>query len=520
MTNQTFGRHRLACRLVFGGFLMSVATLAAQEVSLFDGESLKGWEGDSKFWTVEDGAITGTTTPENPTKGNTFIVWRGGELKNFELTLQYRIVGGNSGIQYRSKEPSRFVVAGYQADIDSTNVFSGILYEERGRGILAKRSKKVVINDDGKPQNVGTTVPDKEILDAIKAEDWNHYRVVANGNHLQHFINGKQTVDVTDNDTDKRSDCGLLALQLHAGPPMKVQFKDIRVVHLPATPAADQGASTGGKRKKVAFVAGKPSHGYFSHEHNAGCLLLAKHLKAAMPSYTVDVQRNGWPPNPDEFFADADAIVMYCDGGGRHMALDHLSDVDALNRGGVGVVCIHYAVEVPKDRAGKEFLDWLGGYFETHWSVNPHWTADFQSLPDHPIARGVSPFAIEDEWYFHMRFRERMENVTPILSAVAPEHTMSRKNGPHSGNPHVRKAVAAGEPQHVAWASDQPGRGRGFGFTGGHFHRNWGDDNFRKLVLNAITWATGDDVPAGGVQVSTVSQSELEENQDYPKPAN
>ena len=503
--------------LILLGLVACSTTLQAREgyTSLFDGKTLQGWEGHAKFWRVEDGAITGQTTADNPTGGNTFLVWRGGELKNFELQLKYRIIGGNSGIQYRSAEVSRFVVSGYQADIDSTNKFSGILYEERGRAILANRSQKVVIGSDG-PKVVGETVPSEQILAAIKSEDWNEYRIVAKGNHLQQYINGNLTVDVTDNDRDKRRSCGLLALQLHAGPPMTVQFKDIELKHLPAT-AAEQ-ASLAAKPKKITFVAGKRSHGYFAHEHNAGCLLLAKHLKAALPSYTVDVHRNGWPSNPDEFFADTDAIVMYCDGGGGHMVLPHLEVVDEMNREGVGIVCIHYAVEVPKDRAGEEFLDWLGGYFETHWSVNPHWTASFQTMPDHPITRGVSPFKIEDEWYFHMRFRERMENVTPILSAVAPTHTMKRRDGPHSGNPHVRKAVAAGEPQHVAWASEQPGRGRGFGFTGGHFHRNWGDDNFRKLVLNAITWAAGGDVPANGVQTSAVSESELEENQDFPKP--
>ena len=277
------------------------------------------------------------------------------------------------------------------------------------------------------------------IRDRIKSEQWNDYRIVANGNHLQHYINGKLTVDVTDNHVEKRSACGLLALQLHAGPPMKIQFKHIELKKLPDAPiekaAAEKAAAVGGQHKKIAFVAGKPSHGYFSHEHNAGCLLLAKHLKAAMPNYSIDVHRNGWPANPEEFFSDVDAIVMYCDGGGRHMVVPHLSHVDGLNQSGVGIVCIHYAVEVEKERGGAEFLNWLGGYFEKHWSVNPHWTAEFKDMPDHPIANGVSPFAIEDEWYFHMRFRDNMENVTPILSAVAPESTMSRKDGPHSGNP-------------------------------------------------------------------------------------
>ena len=108
--------------------------------SLFDGQTLDGWEGNPKLWSVQNGAITGQTTADNPTKGNTFLVWRGGEVKNFELRLKYRIEGGNSGIQYRSKEVERWVISGYQADIDATNRFTGILYEERGRGILAERT--------------------------------------------------------------------------------------------------------------------------------------------------------------------------------------------------------------------------------------------------------------------------------------------------------------------------------------------------------------------------------------------
>ena len=484
--------------------------------SLFDGQTLDGWDGNPKFWSVQEGAITGQTTADNPTKGNTFLVWRGGELKNFELHLKYRIDGGNSGIQYRSREVDRWVISGYQADIDATNRFTGILYEERGRGILAQRTKKVEIGPAG-PQEVGETATDKEILDTIKAGGWNDYRIVANGNHLQQFVNGKLTVDVTDNDKARRKACGLLALQLHAGPPMKVQFKDIEIKSLPDT-TATSAAAKGGKHKKIVFVAGTRSHGYGAHEHNAGCLLLAKHLKAALPDYHVDVQRNGWPANPAKFFQDADAIVMYCDGGGRHMAIPHLEEVDQLSKNGVGVICIHYAVEVPKGDAGEKFLDWLGGYFETHWSVNPHWTANFATFPNHPICRGVEPFAINDEWYFHMRFRDSMSGVMPILSAVAPAATMTRPDGPHSGNPYVRAAVAEGKPQHVAWAAERPGGGRGFGFTGGHFHRNWGDDNFRKVVLNAIVWAAGDEVPHGGVEVGRVTEADLAANQDFEKP--
>ena len=272
------------------------------------------------------------------------------------------------------------------------------------------------------------------------------------------------------------------------------------------------------QKKKVVFVAGTRSHGYGSHEHNAGCLLLARELGRHMPNFETSVFRNGWPKDPESAFKDADAVVMYCDGGGGHMVNPHLEEFDKVMKRGVGLACIHYAVEVPKGESGNAFLDWIGGYFETHWSVNPHWKANFDSLPDHPITRGVKPFEIQDEWYFHMRFREGMKGVTPILTALAPDSTMSRRDGAHSGNPHVRRAVAAGEPQHVAWAAERPDGGRGFGFTGGHFHWNWGDENFRRLVLNAIVWIAKGDVAENGVASPEVTRADLEANQDYPKP--
>jgi hypothetical protein len=196
---------------------------------LFDGKTLQGWEGKAEFWSVRDGAITGQTTPENPTQGNTFLIWRGGTLKDFELTLKFRIDGGNSGIQYRSTEMDNFVVGGYQADFMDGEKFIGILYEEKGRGILAQRGEKVVIAEDGSKETVGTTCDEKEMLAAVKWKDWNEYTITAKGNHLVQKINGFTTVDLTDHQADKRRMEGILALQLHAGPPMLVQFKDIQL---------------------------------------------------------------------------------------------------------------------------------------------------------------------------------------------------------------------------------------------------------------------------------------------------
>lgn len=206
----------------------SPLSLRAEEgKSIFDGKTLEGWEGDSRFWSVQDGAITGKTTPDNPTKGNTFLIYKGGEVGDFELTLKFRIDGGNSGIQYRSKHHGDFVVGGYQADFDADNGWTGSLYEERGRGVLAKRGSKVVIDADGKLNATPGPHSEKEILESIKKGDWNDYRIVVKGNHLQHYVNGKLTVDVVDNQESKAAKTGILAFQVHAGPPMTVQFKDI-----------------------------------------------------------------------------------------------------------------------------------------------------------------------------------------------------------------------------------------------------------------------------------------------------
>ena len=212
--------------------LALASTAVAEDQNLFNGKDLTGWKG-LDFWSVEDGCITGRTTKEKPTKGNTFLVWQGGEVGDFEFTFKYKIVGGNSGVQYRSKvvDEKAFVVSGYQADFEAGKTYSGILYEEKGRGILAQRGQKTVIKDGEKPgkakvEVTGEVGKSAEIQAKIKAEDWNEYRIVAQGGHLQHFINGVQTVDVTDQ-TAVGAKKGILALQLHAGPAMVVQFKDL-----------------------------------------------------------------------------------------------------------------------------------------------------------------------------------------------------------------------------------------------------------------------------------------------------
>jgi tetratricopeptide (TPR) repeat protein len=273
------------------------------------------------------------------------------------------------------------------------------------------------------------------------------------------------------------------------------------------------------RKRKVLFLAGAPSHGYGAHDHWAGSKLLAKSLNDSGLPIEAEVHRYGWPEDSN-LFDGVDCVVIYADGGGGHIVNRHLSEMDALTKKGVGLVCLHYAVEVPKGPVGEKFLKWIGGYFETDWSVNPHWTAKYTKLPEHPITRGVAPFEINDEWYYHMRFREGMSGVTPILTDLPPPESLARPDGSHSGNRHVRAAVARGEPQHMAWAVERDDGGRGFGFTGGHVHWNWADPNFRKLVLNAIAWCAKVEVPPGGVSDQPKTLAEMEANPDERVPHN
>jgi type 1 glutamine amidotransferase len=237
---------------------------------------------------------------------------------------------------------------------------------------------------------------------------------------------------------------------------------------------------------RIVFLAGPDSHLPGAHEHKAGSELLSSALRQRQPSITTINVYGGWPAD-ESVFDDVAAVVMYCDGGDSHLINDHLQTFTRLLDKGVGLVALHYCVEVPKGSpAAQAMLAAIGGYFETGWSVNPTWTANFTELPDHPVTLGLHPFALLDEWYFNMRFVQR--GVTPILSAIAPPTTMARWNGPHSGNDAVRQLVADDVPQVTAWAYERPEGGRGFGYTGGHYHANWDNANARELVLNAIEW--------------------------------
>lgn len=265
--------------------------------------------------------------------------------------------------------------------------------------------------------------------------------------------------------------------------------------------------------KQILLIAGVASHGPGEHEFRAGSLLLSDCLNK-VPGIHATVASNGWPSD-ESLLRSADAILLYADGGGGHPAIlpDRMKLLDELAKKGVGIGTAHYGVEVPAGAPGFAMLRWTGGYFEMYWSVNPTWHATFSQLPTHPITRGVQPFAMDDEWYYHMRFAPGMSGITPILSVVPPVETVRQSDGTHSSNPWVRWEVEHGIPQPLMWAFERPTGGRGFGFTGGHYHKNWADNNFRRLVLNALVWAAGAEVPAGGIE-STVTPEQLKANQD------
>jgi hypothetical protein len=221
------------CLLALIAFSLLLPSIKAQQsdasspISLFNGATLDGWSGDPRFWRVEDGAIVGSTTEEQPAEHNTFLIWQGKKLSDFALGLKFRISNGNSGIQYRSQDLVEFRVHGYQADIDGDHQYIGILYDEGGRGILAQRSQRVEISETGESKVTGATCDERQLLDSIKKDDWNEYVVTAKGNRLTQSINGFVTVDVIDAQTEHSDSHGILALQIHTGPPMTVRFKDI-----------------------------------------------------------------------------------------------------------------------------------------------------------------------------------------------------------------------------------------------------------------------------------------------------
>jgi Trehalose utilisation len=278
--------------------------------------------------------------------------------------------------------------------------------------------------------------------------------------------------------------------------------------------------------RKLVMIAGPVSHPPGEHEFRAGSMLLQQRLES-VPGLKTTLITNGWPAkmidgkkvDDNSVFEGADAVFIYSDGGAGHLALqnDRLEVLRALMKKGVSLGCAHYAVEVPAGKGGAEWKEWIGGHYEDKVSCNPMWEPHYTSLPVHPVTRGVKPFTTKDEWYFNIRFRDGKAGVTQLLVATPSDAV---RDGPYvypkGPYPHVQ--AAKGQPETMMWAVERPDGGRGFGFTGGHYHRNWRNEDQRRLMLNALVWLAKLEVPAGGVDSAPVTDEEARQHLDA-KPA-
>lgn len=309
---------------------------------------------------------------------------------------------------------------------------------------------------------------------------------------------------------------------------MKYPLLPLLALAIGLAPFSSSARTPDGKQKLV-LVAGKPSHPPRMHEFNAGVQLLTKCLAQGAPDLKVEYVLNGWPAD-ESVFDGADAVVFYMDGGPKHEAVQdggkRLAKIDEWTKKGVGIGCMHYGVEVVADQAGEQFKRWIGGHYENMYSCNPMWEPNFTSFPTHPITRGVQPFQIKDEWYFNIRFANGFNadgaaekdgtKFTPILVAKPSDEV---RKGPYvyPKGPYDHIVAASGRTEAMMWAVERPDGGRGFGLTGAHYHDNWGNDNFRKVALNALVWLAKGEVPANGIE-SHITPEDLNANLD-PKPA-
>jgi len=276
--------------------------------------------------------------------------------------------------------------------------------------------------------------------------------------------------------------------------------------------------------KLIVLIAGRPSHAAGDHEFRAGSMLLQKAL-TGFPGVRVEVVTMGWPTkdvdgkrvDDNSLLEKADAILIYADGGKGNPAIqgDRIAFIDSLAKKGVGLGFGHYGVEVPAGEPGEAMHRWIGGYYETNYSVNPMWSPNYEKFVSHPVTRGVAPFSNRDEWYFSMRWTPDASmkgRITNILVATPSDDV---RKGPYVSppGPYPHIIAASGQAETMMWVVERPDGGRGFGFTGGHTHTNWGDVNQRKVVLNALLWIAKVEVPARGVE-DKINAADLTQNLD------
>jgi len=318
---------------------------------IFDGTTLNGWDGNPTYWRVEDGTITGQTTADKPLEQNTFLIWRQGDVDDFELMLEYRIESGNSGIQYRSFEkPKRWgkwVAGGYQGDIETGDTYSGAMYGERFRGILAMRGEKTVIGNNHKKKVIGSVGDPNELGQKIRKDQWNTFHVIAQGHHFVHRINGTVMADITDEDIKKRRRSGVLGLQLHKGDPMKVQFRNIRLKRLPM------------KDKKKIVLATSMSDPKDTQTANTRSAQIAKELNKNTTDIYAVAYPAGWPADPTAF-DNADAIVLFSNGPAGQTFLSNLNELKPSMQKQTQLIVLHNTRDILHENASKYLFQWIG----------------------------------------------------------------------------------------------------------------------------------------------------------------
>ena len=271
---------------------------------------------------------------------------------------------------------------------------------------------------------------------------------------------------------------------------------------------ASVGQLAAAETTNILFLAGGRSHASGDHEFRAGSMLLAKALNEQSGLRVKATVISGWPKD-ESVFEGVDAVIIYSDGTSviRH----GWEKADTLAKSGVGLMFMHYAVHPSPQDGEKYYRPWIGGAFETGYSVNPHWVADLKALPNHPVSRGVTGSVVAfDEFYYNMRFIDDPKKLLHLATATPTKENLKRIINLWTQEGYE----GIGKPQTLMWGIERDGGGRGIGYTGGHYHRNWAIDGVRQLVLNAIVWVAGMDVPEGGVKSLAVSEDQLNENLD------